>query len=199
MNEPSNRLGIVALQGTTRPGSYTAHALAVVVDELEQRHPGCVTIVDPSTLSLPFPGQTGEYPDVSELQDTVRGATGVVFATPEYHGTFSSVAKLLVENLGFPSALSTKPVALLGVAAGSIGAIKSLESLRGVCSHVGAIVLPGPVSIANVRSAFDADGRVIDETVDRQLRALASSLLGYIEQSVCPRFALETMVRQGAA
>lgn len=39
--------------------------------------------------------------------------------------------KLVIENLGFPSPLAAKPVALLGVAAGQIGAIKSLESLQG--------------------------------------------------------------------
>ena len=48
----------------------------------------------------------------------------------------------MIENMGFPSVLAGKPVSLLGVAAGRIGAIKSLESLRGVCSHIGAIVLP---------------------------------------------------------
>ena len=89
-------------------------------------------------------------PEVDEFVEKVSRATGVIFATPEYHGSFSSVTKLAIENLGFPSVISGKPVALLGVAAGAIGAIKSLEQLRGVCSHVGAIVLPGPVSVAGV-------------------------------------------------
>ena len=57
----------------------------------------------------------------------IRRSTGVVLATPEYHGSFSSVMKLMIENLGFPSVLAGKSVALLGVAGGSIGAIKSLE------------------------------------------------------------------------
>jgi FMN reductase len=47
--------------------------------------------------------------------------------------------KLAIDNLGFPSMLSGKPISLLGVAAGVIGAIKSLEELRGICSHVGAV------------------------------------------------------------
>ena len=62
------------------------------------------------------------------------------------------MTKLVIENLGFPSVLAGKPVALVGVAAGRIGAIKSLEQLRGVCSHVGALVLPGAVSVAGVRA-----------------------------------------------
>ena len=81
-----------------------------------------------------------------------RSVCRVILATPEYHGSFAAMMKLVIENLGFPSTLAGKPVALLGVAAGRIGAIKSLEQLRSVCSHVGAIVLPGPVSVANVFS-----------------------------------------------
>ena len=60
----------------------------------------------------------------------------------------SACAKLIIENLGFPSVLAGKAIVILGVAAGSAGAIKSLEQLRCVLSHIGAIVLPGPVSIA---------------------------------------------------
>ncbi len=103
--------------------------------------------------------------------------------------------KLIIENLGFPSVLAGKPVALLGVAGGSIGAIKSLEQLRGVCSHVGAIVLPGPVSVAHVRSAFNEKGECIDADVEGRLQGLGENLLGYIQQNVCPRMTLEAMVR----
>ena len=97
--------------------------------------------------------------------------------TPEYHGTYSSVTKLIIENLGFPSVLATKPVALLGVAAGQIGAIKALEHLRGVLSHVGAIVLPGGVSVPGVQSAFDDEGRCTDPDVEKMIRAVATNLI----------------------
>ncbi len=101
----------------------------------------------------------------------------------------------MIENLGFPSFLAGKPVALLGVAGGSIGAIKSLEQLRGVCSHVGAIVLPGPVSVAHVRNVFNEAGECLDAGVEGSLEGLAENLLGYIQQNVCPRMTLEAMVR----
>lgn len=89
------------------------------------------------------------------------------------------MTKLLIENMGFPSALRGKAVGLIGVAAGRIGAIKSLESLKGcgkyfccgalgagqvhctsnnisAVSHVGGILVPNAtVSIAGVQGAFD--------------------------------------------
>jgi len=133
---------------------------------------------------------------VKALQAKVTAATGVILSTPEYHGSYSSVIKQLIEHLGFPSMLSGKPVALLGVAAGAIDAIKSLEHLRSVCSHVGAIVLPGPVSVAGVHNAFDDQGACTDERVEKRHRGLAHNLTDYIHQNICPRVALEQMVRE---
>ena len=129
------------------------------------------------------------------MQETVAAATGVILATPEYHGSYSSVMKLLIDNLGFPSALSGKPVALLGVAGGRIGAIKALEHLRSVASHIGALVLPGPVSVARVRTVFDDEGRALDDAVASMIRGVPVKLIHYIEQNICPRISLEAMVR----
>lgn len=186
---------IAALLGSVRPGNYTGKALALVIEEFKDlRVP--VDLVDPAQMDLPFPGVKTASSDAARMQEIVRNSTGVVLATPEYHGSFSSVIKLMLENMGFPSALSGKPIALLGVAAGRIGAIKSLESLRGICSHVGAIALPAPISIAGVQRAFDESGRCLDAAVEKQVRSVATNLLDYINRHVCPLITLESMVRE---
>jgi len=186
---------IATILGTVRPGNYTSKALQVVHDELRKSDVELIEI-DPSKLNLSFPGANIDSSDGEWIRETVSQATGVVISTPEYHGSFSSVVKLVIENLGFPSTLSGKPVALLGVAGGQIGAIKSLEHLRSVCSHIGAIVLPGPVSIAGVRSVFDDEGKCLDEKVEKRIRDLAINLVDYIQSNLCPRIALEEMVRK---
>lgn len=187
---------IVAVVGSVRPGNYTAKALALVVDELQKLEKVEVDVFDPARMKLPPPGSRTDDPEVERLQKSMREATGVILSTPEYHGSYSSVIKLVIENLGFPSGLSGKPVALLGVAAGQIGAIKALEHLRSVCSHVGAIVLPGPVSVAGVQQVFDEQGRCLDEKIEKRIRGVAIHLLDYIKMNVCPRVALEAMVRE---
>jgi len=183
---------IATILGTSRPRSFTEKALGLVLDELTKQ-PGVETdYIDPSSVDLPFPGRGGLPPDLSQR---VRDATGVILATPEYHGTFAATLKLIIENLGFPSALAGKPVALLGVAAGRIGAIKSLEHLSSVCLHVGALVLPGPVSVARVRTVFDEEGRCKDPDVERLVRGVATKLTDYITKAICPALALEAMAR----
>ncbi len=187
---------IVAVAGSVRPGNFTGKALSLVADELARSDDATVDLVDLNEVQLPLPGQATSD-DMKALQERFAAATGVILATPEYHGSFSSVIKLLIDNLGFPSVLSGKPIALLGVAAGQIGAIKALEHLRSVCSHVGAVVLPGPVSVAGVQKLFDADGNCIDESTEKRIRGLATNLLDYIRGSICPRVALEEAVRRG--
>ncbi len=199
MNTDSNGIQIVAVKGSVRPGNFTSKALDLVIDEIRKHPEVTLHVVDPAHMALPLPGTGGDSSDAEELRDLVSNATGVILSTPEYHGSHSSVIKLVIENLGFPSVLSGKPVVLLGVAAGRIGAIKALEHLRSVCSHIGAIVLPGPVSVAGVQDVFDDDGNCLDDRVEAMVRGVAATLLDYVHQNICPRIALEQMVREKVA
>jgi len=190
---------IVIINGSVRPGNYTAMASAIVADELRKDGRFGIEVVDPATLDLPLPGAGPGNASTKRLIEQVKDASGIVLATPEYHGSFSSVIKLVIENLGFPSALLGKPVVLLGVAAGSIGAIKSLEQLRGVVSHVGGLALPLPVSVAHVQKVFDADGRCLDPVTEKLIRRAGSELLEYIHRHVCPAIELERLLREEPA
>lgn len=199
MQVQGSRIPVVAILGSVRPGNYTAMALAIVADEIGKISEIDFNIIDPAKIELPLPGMGKGSPDLELLQNMVSEAAGILLATPEYHGSYSSVMKLVIENLGFPNALSGKPVALLGVAAGRIGAIKALEHLRSVCSHVGAIVLPGPISVAGVQQVFDEQGNCLNPGVEKEIRSLSGKLVEYIQQHHCPEISLEEIVRQGSA
>jgi chromate reductase, NAD(P)H dehydrogenase (quinone) len=188
---------IVSISGTSRPDNYTSRALGIVNMELTSLG-HAPQVFDARELTLSFPG-SAPTKDAERLKAAVSAASGVIIATPEYHGSFSAMTKLLIESLGFPSVLAGKPVALVGVAAGRIGAIKSLEQLRGVCAHTGAFVLPGAISIAGVRAAFDDQGNCTDAGAEAALRSVATSLVSFIENYVCPKYALEEIARLDGA
>ena len=185
--------GIVCISGTNRPDNYTARALGIVVDELRHSHVNPV-VFDARALALAFPGHP-DPGDGERLRTAIAAAPGVILATPEYHGSFCAMTKLIIENLGFPSVLAGKPVPLVGVAAGRIGAIKSLEQLKSVCAHIGAIVVPGAVSVAGVQQVFDDQGRCTDATVETMLRGVAPAMLTFLKDYICPKHILEEIVR----
>ena len=196
MEYSSDRIRLVILKGSVRPGNYTSMAAALVEDELKKHPRASVETIEPAELDLPLPGTAPRSSKVEQLHRKVASAAGAVLATPEYNGSYSSVMKLLIENLGHPSPLFGKPVALLGVAGGTIGAIKALEHLRSVVSHIGGIVLPLPISVANVQRVFDQQGRCLDPDAERLIRSVATNLLQYIEQNVCPRVTLERLQQE---
>lgn len=191
-------LYVLAASGSSRPDNYTRRVLALAVDELQRVHQVRVDLIDLATADFPFPGQ-GPTQATKQAQNLVKAASGILLATPEYHGSYSSAMKRFIENLGFPSTLAGKPVALLGAAAGQIGAVKALEHLGSVCSHVGAFVLPGPVSVARVHKVFDGEGRCLDTAIEKRVRGLATRLMEFIHSRTCPGPALEQSVRGGRA
>jgi len=187
---------IVCICGTSRPGNYTRHALAVVRDTyVAQGQP--VQWFDAAELQLAFPGQPPTV-DAARLKEAVASARGVILATPEYHGSYAAMTKLIIENMGFPSALAGQAVGLLGVAAGRIGAIKSLEHLRGVCSHTGGVVMPQTVSIAAVRKAFAEDGTPTDADTEQALRQFAERFATFSGTYEAGKVAFEEVVRGDA-
>jgi NAD(P)H-dependent FMN reductase len=194
--EATVTIKIVTICGSVRPGNYTAKALRLALDEFAKTPGVEVTPIQLDTLDLPLPGLPPRNPAaVEQFQQTVKAATGVLLASPEFHGGISSPMKLAIDNLGFPSMLAGKPVSLLGVAAGVIGAIKSTEQLRGICAHVGAIPLPLAVSVARVQQVFDADGRCLDAGTEKFIRSAATNLINYIKDAICPKISLEAVLR----
>ncbi len=188
---------ITAICGSVRPSNATSKALDLALDEFATHPDVEVTPVHLEELDLPLPGLPSPNPQaLQSFQELVGDSTGVFLASPEYHGGVSSPMKLAIDNLAFPSKLAGKPVALLGVAAGAIGAIKSLEQLRGICAHTGALVLPGSVSVSEVHRAFDDRGVCQDEAVEKQVRAGASALVDYIRSAICPRVPREAVERE---
>ena len=105
------RFSIVVVKGSVRPGNYTGMAVDLVADELRKMEGISIEVVDPIGMDLKLPG-TGDSGSAERLQELVEGATGVILSTPEYHGSYSAAIKLVIENMGFPSALAGKPVGL---------------------------------------------------------------------------------------
>ncbi|SFM57580.1 NADPH-dependent FMN reductase [Marinobacter zhejiangensis] len=191
---------IVTICGSVRPGNYTRMALNVATEKLNEAPGVVVEDIRLEDLDLPLPGLPAKNPEaIARFQKTVSEATGVLLASPEYHGGISSPMKLAIDNLGFPSNLAGKPIAILGVAAGVIGAIKSSEQLRAICAHVGAVPLPLAVSVPNIQRTFNEQGQCQDPKTEELIGRSATTLLDYINNAVCPKISLEALLREQEA
>lgn len=169
---------ILALCGSLRPYSATLKALRIALEGAESAGGTC-EILEGDAMDLPLYREMDEEPPperVRRLRELAKGADGLLWGSPEYHGSCSGVIKNALDWLSTHE-LSGKPVALVAVAGGSMGAMSTLNSLRISARNVGAWVLPQQVSIASSHRAFDEKDRPLDKKIEERLLSLGRQLV----------------------
>lgn len=155
----ANSVRIVALNGSLRPGSYTARLLETAL--IGATELGAETeLINLQQYDLPFcDGRpSADYPEtVHALRGLVKSAHGILLGTPEYHGSMSGVLKNALDLMGFEQ-FEGKIVGLVGVAGGGMGAINALNALRIVGRSLRAWVLPQQVSLPRAHELFNEEG-----------------------------------------
>ncbi len=174
-------VSILLICGSHRQDSMTRVAMQTLQGRLSLQGADC-EIFDPSAGCASVCGVMLSNEQHQSLLEAVARSSAVVLCTPEYNGSFSALIKSIIEHLGYPSTLSGKPTALLGVAAGGIGAVKALEHLQSVCLHNGAVVIPPYVSIHHVDQQFDRQGNCTNDKIIQLLDALVLSLLAFVRR-----------------
>ncbi|MEE9255932.1 MAG: NAD(P)H-dependent oxidoreductase, partial [bacterium] len=145
---------IVVISGSRRAGNNTEKALRIALEELNSGAE--VEVVRVGEWRFPLPGDSEGADDGERLREKVLAADGLLIATPEYHGSISSTLKLIIDNLGFPSTLEGKVIAIFGVAMGP-SADNAVIHLRHILTHIGGSVLPVEASVGSVHKVFDED------------------------------------------
>lgn len=167
----------VGIAGSLRPHSRTHQALHIVLEKLREKDID-VELVDVRDLDLPFCNGDTDYPrhsDVDKLREAVGSAQGIIFASPEYHGTISGVLKNAIDLLG-PEQFEGKVVGLISILGGAHSA-GSLDTLRIICRQLHAWAIPEQVIIANSEQAFDSKGRLIDPDMPARIDRFLMQLI----------------------
>ena len=171
-------MDLLVISGSARHGSFNTR-LARLVREL--RPQDRVTVVN-NLAELPFYDADVEAigipPAVAALRGAVAAADAVVFVTPEYNGTVPGVLGNAVDWLSRPhgsSVLQGKRVLVLSASPSRFGGIRAAEHLRTVLERIGAVMLPGGLSVA---AAHRHLGEPVDPDVARQVAGVLEQALG---------------------
>lgn len=169
---------IIGIAGSLRGGSYNAKLL----DAAARALPADVEYERWSGLAeLPIYDADSDEPGivpaaVEALRAVVTRADGVLFATPEYNGTIPGGLKNAVDWLSRPfgeSALSNKPVAVIGAGTGRFGGVWAQADLRKALGIAGARVVDAELAVPGAAEAFDT----ADELVDGELAEWLSAFV----------------------
>jgi len=137
-----------------------------------------IEVLDLRDMQLPFcdgGDSYPDYPDVNRLRKAVKGADGLLLATPEYHGSVSGVLKNALDLMSFDE-LSGKVSGLISVLGGQANS-NALNELRLIMRWVHAWVIPEQIAIGQAWQAFDATGNLVNEKLTQRLHEFAVSLV----------------------
>jgi len=171
---------ILVISGTNRPGSNALRLARIVLGHYHNANAAAELF---SLAELPpeifHPSSYAARPDAfAPIQRRVLDAAGLHLIVPEYNGSFPGVLKYFIDMLKFPESFERRPVAFVGEANGVNGALRAVEQLQLVFAYRNAFVYPQRVFIPQVKTRFDADGRLTDPDIDQRL---ARQVTGFVE------------------
>ena len=117
-------------------------------------------------------------PDVVRLREEFSVSDGIIFGSPEYHGSMSGTLKNVLDLMS-QEQLEGKIVGLVGVAGGHMGAINSLNTMRIIGRNMHFWVLPQEVSVADSAQTFNDDGTVNDPAIEQRLLSMGRQVVKF--------------------
>jgi NAD(P)H-dependent FMN reductase len=163
---------IVGLCGSLRTGGFTRMALNVALAGASERG-AAAELLDLHGFDLPFcAGEVGELQGnagVESLRHKIAGASGVILATPNYHGTLSGVLKNALDLMSMRE-FEGKVVGLVGVSGGRMGGASTLNSLRAIGRALHAWVIPWEAWVYDASTAFAPDGSPKEVATEQRLK-----------------------------
>lgn len=170
-----DRLSIVGIGGTTSPRSSTEQALGLALAAAEAEG-AVVTMFDgPFLAALPHyaPGAVAGSDEAKRLVEAVRGAHGLIFASPGYHGSISGLVKNAIDYIEETARdarvyLDGLPVGLIVTAYGWQATGSTLATLRSIVHALRGWPTPLGAAIRSTSGMFQ-DGQCRDEAAASQL------------------------------
>ncbi|MBW3582795.1 MAG: NAD(P)H-dependent oxidoreductase [Euryarchaeota archaeon] len=107
--------------------------------------------------------------DVVRLRRKVQEASGLILATPEYHGSYSGIIKNALDLMGFDE-VEGKMIGLLAVSGGAMGGLEAMNALRAVGRALHAWVIPEQAGVPKAWDAFADDGSLKDQKLAERVR-----------------------------
>ena len=124
----------------------------------------------------------GLPPGVARLKDSITGADGLLFATPEYNAGIPGLLKNALDWASRPaynSVLAGKPAALMGATPGRGGAQRALQQLSATLSSTRTDVHPGWLALPRAHERLDHESG-LDDAGRRQLEELLAAFRAFI-------------------
>jgi len=179
---------IIGISGSLRKGSFNTALLRAAI---ELAPDGC-TIEIGSIHGIPlYDGDVeateGVPIEVTELQDRIAAADGLLLTTPEYNNSVPGVLKNAIDWLTRPPnelqrVFHGKPVAVIGATPGGFGTALSQTAWLPVMRTLNTKLFTGNrLMVSGANKVFNDTGQLIDDTVRERLTAYINDFVAFID------------------
>ncbi|WP_421933200.1 NADPH-dependent FMN reductase [Phenylobacterium sp.] len=177
---------IVGIGGTVRTGSSTEKALTVALRAVEAGGGETRLLGGEFLASLPIynPQPGGPTAEQMVLTEAVRGADGVIVASPGYHGSISGVIKNALDTLeglrdDARPYFTDRAVGCIITADGWQAAGTTLTTLRSIIHALRGWPTPFGAALNANSGSFDAEGACVDPKDAWQLATVGEQVLEF--------------------
>jgi len=157
----SHKPRFLLLYGSLRQRSFSRFVVEECARLLEAMGAE-VRIFNPSGLPLPDDAPD-DHPKVAELRDLVLWSEGMVWCSPERHGSMTGIMKSQIDWIPLSSGAvrptQGKTLAVLQVCGGS-QSFNAVNQLRVLGRWMRMLTIPNQSSVAKAWAEFDDDGRM---------------------------------------
>jgi chromate reductase len=179
----ADSIRVLGISGSLRKASFNTALLRAAVE----RAPAGMTIETADISAIPpFNDDVfklGLPAPVEKLRAQVAGAQALLIATPEYNFSIPGVLKNAIDWASRPpnQPFAGKPLAIMGASGAMGGTMRAQYHLRQVAVFLDMQVVNKPeIFVRSAANAFDAEGKLIDETASKLVRELLESLAKFV-------------------
>lgn len=176
---------ILAIGGSTRPGSSSEMAVRLAGRSAEKAGARVIYITGRDLILPIYDTETTERTDqASTLVEAIRGANGLLVASPGYHGGISGMIKNAldyIEDLREDERpyLHNRAVGCISVAYGWQATVSTLQQIRQVTHALRGWPTPLGAAVNSQTTKFAADGSTEDEAAASQLASIGEQVVEF--------------------
>ena len=178
-------ISIVAIGGSTRPNSSSERAVRLSARGAQEAGAHVTTITGRELMLPIYDTETSDRtPQALALVEAIRGAHGLLVASPSYHGGVSGMMKNAldyIEDLAAhgPPYLHGRAVGCIAVAYGWQATVSTLQQLRQITHALRGWPTPLGATINAADSRFAEDGSTADAAAAEQLRTIGQQVVEF--------------------
>lgn len=175
---------ILAFAGSLREGSYNKAVLRAAKELASSSMNIHIFDLEGIPLYNADVEAQGDPERVAEFKEAIRGADGLLIATPEYNHGVPAVTKNAIDWASRPpksAPLNKKPVGILGASPGMTGSARGQSQLRQAFEFTNSYCMPQPeILVYRAHEKFDDDGKLTDEATRKYLAKYLEALQEWV-------------------